>query len=119
MKRANVTLLLVLAGATVASHGQDRPLPEKLLLKDYRPQSTYRIPVTEVLTARYPAIDMHAHAYAGTPEHVARWVRLMDECGIAKAVVLTRATGEAFDAVHRLYGRYPDRFELSCGLDYR
>jgi len=35
--------------------------PETILLKDYRPKSIYKIPVTEVLKARYPVIDMHSH----------------------------------------------------------
>jgi predicted TIM-barrel fold metal-dependent hydrolase len=74
--------------------------------------------VTEIARAKFPAIDMHAHAYAKTPAEVSRWVKLMDEVGLAKAVVLTGAVGEKFDSLIKLYGEYPDRFELWCGLDY-
>ncbi|MGA8312461.1 MAG: hypothetical protein WB755_20690 [Terriglobales bacterium] len=34
--------------------------PEQILLKDYRPKSIYKIPLTEVAKARYPIIDMHS-----------------------------------------------------------
>jgi predicted TIM-barrel fold metal-dependent hydrolase len=38
--------------------------PEALLLKDFRPESIFNIPVNRVEKARYPVIDMHAHTYA-------------------------------------------------------
>src|SRR5882757_3750175 len=53
--------------------------PERILLKDYRPRSIYKIPVTHVSKAKYPIIDMHSHAYAKTPEEISEWVRNMDE----------------------------------------
>ena len=40
--------------------------PETILLKDYRPKSLYKIPITEVSRAKFPIIDMHSHAYAKT-----------------------------------------------------
>ena len=116
MERVSVTVLVVLvwaAGVPAANDG-----PETLLLKDFRLQSVYNIPNTEVAKAKYPAIDMHAHAYARTPEQVDQWVRVMDEHGIAKAVILTGTCGEPFDALYELYSKYPDRFELWCGFDY-
>jgi len=92
--------------------------PEKILLKDYRPVSLHRVPATTVERARVPAIDMHSHAYAKTPEEVDRWVNVMDAVGIDKTVVLTGAHGEEFDRLVALYSRYPKRFELWCGFDY-
>ena len=71
-------LLLASCTAEVFS-ANDRPIPETLLLKDFRPRSIYNIPKTTVKKARYPAIDMHAHNYAKTPEQLAEWVRIMDE----------------------------------------
>jgi len=42
----------------------------------------------------------------------------MDETGVQVTVVLTGATGEAFDRLADLYLKpYPDRFQLYCGLD--
>jgi predicted TIM-barrel fold metal-dependent hydrolase len=51
---------------------------ETLLLNNFRPESIFNVPVTNVEKARYPAIDMHAHTYA----------------------------------------KYPDRFEVWCGIDF-
>ena len=34
--------------------------PEQILLKDYRPKSIYKIPVTEVAKARYPIAGLNS-----------------------------------------------------------
>jgi predicted TIM-barrel fold metal-dependent hydrolase len=93
-------------------------LPEQILLKDYRPVSIHKVAVTTVPKARYPAIDMHSHPWAKTPEVVDRWVKVMDEVGIDKTVLLTGAHGAEFDGLVELYARYPTRFEPWCGFDY-
>ncbi len=91
--------------------------PETLLLKDYRPQSIYKIPVTEVAKAKFPVIDMHSHPYAKTAAEIDEWVRNMDEVGIEKTMILTMSTGAAFDEIQRKYAKYPERFEMWCGFD--
>jgi predicted TIM-barrel fold metal-dependent hydrolase len=91
--------------------------PEQILLKDYRPKSIHKIPRTEVKKAKYPVIDAHSHAYAKTPEQVAEWVKVMDEVGIEKTVVLSGATGKAFDEIYARYSKHPGRFEVWCGFD--
>ncbi len=118
MKRLITAVLLIAWCAVGLLAAAEEPSPETLLLKDFHPRSVYKTPQTEVGKARYPAIDMHAHDYAKTPEQVDRWVRVMDEHGIAKAVVLTGTTGKQFDDLVALYSKYPDRFELWCGFDY-
>ncbi len=75
-------------GAQNQLHGES---PEQILLKDYRPKSIYKIPVTEVAKAKYPIIDMHSHPYAKTPEQIAEWVDNMDQVGVEKTVILTAA----------------------------
>ena len=92
--------------------------PENILLKDYRPKSIYRIPITEVPKAKFPAIDMHSHPYAKTAQEIAEWVRNMDEVGIEKTMILAMATGDEFSNIYRKYSAYPDRFEIWCGFDY-
>lgn len=92
--------------------------PDKLLLKDYRPHSIFKIPQTRVERARYRAIDIHSHDYAPTEEAIDRWVRSMDEVGIEKTVILSGATGKKFDAILARYRKYPQRFEVWCGIDY-
>lgn len=92
--------------------------PEQILLKDYRPVSIYKIPLTAVSKARFPVIDMHSHPEAKTPEEVAKWIKTMDASGIEKSIVLAMVSGEEFDKVMALYSKYPDRFEVWCGFDY-
>jgi predicted TIM-barrel fold metal-dependent hydrolase len=117
-------LLAVLALASWSSHGfaQAKPVtpkaPDRILLKDYKPVAIHKVPVTTVGRARHPAIDMHSHPYAKTPEDVDRWAKIMDEAGIEKTVILTGATGAEFDRIAALYSRHPTRFELWCGFDY-
>lgn len=107
-------LLMLLRGGDAGAQSS----PENLLLKNYRPRSVYKIPVTKIERARYPVIDMHSHPYARSEEEVAQWVRTMDEVGIQKTILLTHATGAEFDSLYKVYSKYGDRFELWCGFDY-
>jgi uncharacterized protein len=93
------------------------PSPGTILLKDYRPKSIYKIPITEIQKAKYPIIDMHSHPYAKTVHQIEEWIENMDDVGVQKTVILTMATGTEFDNVYRKYSKYPDRFEVWCGLD--
>lgn len=116
-----VVLLLALAGTGLARAQAPEggaKTPDQILLKDYKPVSIHKVPVTTVPKARYPAIDMHSHPWAKTPEEIDRWVKTMDEVGIEKTVLLTGAHGAEFDRLVELYSRHPTRFELWCGFDY-
>lgn len=106
----------LLSGGTGVLAG-DQTSPETLLLKDFRPKSVYRIPETTVQKAKYPVIDMHAHVYARTPEQITDWIRVMDQAGVEKAIVMTGATGKEFDDIYATYAKYPERFEVWCGFD--
>ncbi|KPL09370.1 MAG: amidohydrolase [Bacteroides sp. SM23_62] len=92
--------------------------PETLLLKNFRPESIFNIPVNIVEKARYPVIDMHAHTYARSEAEMDQWVKTMDERGIEKTVILSPIHGLEFDSVFDAYAKYPDRFEVWCGIDF-
>ena len=109
-----LTVLLLGGGGPAAAQEN----PEQILLKDYAPNSIYKIPVTGISKAKYPVIDMHSHSYARTPEQIAEWVKNMDETGIEKTIVLTGASGSRFDEIYKQYSRFPGRFELWCGFDF-
>jgi predicted TIM-barrel fold metal-dependent hydrolase len=106
------------SGAIAAKRKATSESPERILLKDYRPKSLYKIPVTEIAKAKFPVIDMHSHPYAKTPEEIAQWVRTMDEVGVEKTTILTMTTGAEFDEIHRKYSKYPERFDMWCGFDF-
>jgi predicted TIM-barrel fold metal-dependent hydrolase len=105
------------AKSPAASPSNDDVSPETILLKDYRPISIYKIPVTAIPKAKFPIIDMHSHPYVKTPQEIDEWVRTMDEVGVLKTIILTMATGAEFDEIHRKYLKHPDRFETWCGFD--
>lgn len=104
------------------------PVPEKVLdassdveqlpLKDYRPVSVYKTPVTEIIKAKYPVIDMHSHTYALSEGGIDEVLANMDAVGIRKTIILTKAFGAKFDSIYAAYAPYGDRFELWCGFDY-
>jgi uncharacterized protein len=98
----------------VTSSGQNA---DNLKLKDYRPVSIYKIPVTNVLRAKYTAIDVHVHG-ARNDETIAQNIKVMDACGIEKAIILSGASGARFDAIVNMYAKYGNRFEIWCGFDY-
>ncbi|MGA8182872.1 MAG: amidohydrolase family protein [Terriglobia bacterium] len=98
--------------------GPEGPItPDKLLLKDYRPRSIYKIAETKITRAKYPVIDCHTHPYARTAAEVDQWVKNMDAVGLEKGVVMTMATGERFQEVGKRFTPHRDRFELWCGFD--
>lgn len=91
---------------------------DAIALKDYAPKPSVVVPETSVPKARYPAVDVHAHVNAKTPEEVAEWVKTMDEVGVETTVVLSGATGADFDKLVEMYLKpYPNRFQLYCGID--
>ena len=91
---------------------------DEVLLKDYAPETSLVVAETHVPKAKVGAIDVHTHVYAKTPEELTEWVETMDQVGIDVTVVLTGAIGEEFDRLAELYlTRYPERFQLYCGID--
>jgi hypothetical protein len=118
MNRLRFSSWLLLSLASAWAYAAQEPSPEQLLLKDFRPRSIYKVPVTSMAKARFPVIDMHSHDYAKTDEQIAEWVRTMDELGIKKSVILSCAHGKEFDAVLARYRKFPGRFSVWCGFDY-
>jgi uncharacterized protein len=119
-----LSLSALLFSLTILSSAQQRQmrapgLQDSLLLKDYTPNSIFKIPQTKVLKAKYPAIDMHMHAPRenGNLDSIARViVKNMDEAGVQKTILFC-GTGNSFDKMASVFGKYSDRFELWCGFD--
>ncbi len=102
---------------TSPSPASGQETPDKILLKDYRPRSIYKIPRTEITKARYPIIDVHCHG-ARPVERLGDWVRAMDAAGVEKAIVFTGAnSAERLAAAGQPYSKYPGRFDLWCSFD--
>ena len=121
---------MMLSGAGVAAVGRpsqaqqanspsdaDQDTPDKFLLKDYHPESIYKVPKTEVKKARFPVVDAHCHGVR-PPQQIDDMVKLMDASGVEKTVIFTGApTAERFNQVRQTYAKYPSRFALWCSFD--
>lgn len=114
---------LFFSSIMLLSHAQQRQirlpgLQDTLLHKNYRPQSIFKGPQTQILKAKYRAIDMHMHAPASgnLDSIVIVQLKNMDEAGIQKTILFC-GIGRAFDRLAAVYGKYPDRFDLWCGFD--
>jgi predicted TIM-barrel fold metal-dependent hydrolase len=92
--------------------------PNTILLKDYRPRSIYKVPVSQIEMAKFPIIDMHSHPYPKTEPEITTWLKNMDESNVEKTMILTMTTGKEFDEIYGKYSKYPERFEVWCGLDF-
>ena len=108
---AKIYLFFIIGMVAIGSAQED------ILLKNYDPVSIYNIPKTHIEKAKFPVIDMHSHAYATTSEEVEEWVATMDAKGIEKTIILSSATGRAFDSIYDRYSKYADRFDIWCGID--
>jgi len=115
MMRKSFTILIGITFLVTMAAAQSTP--DNLLLKNYRPVSIYKVPVTQIEKAKFPIIDVHSHPYAENLDQVAQWVKTMDACGIEKTIILTHETGAKFDSLYAVYSQYPGRFEVWCGFD--
>jgi uncharacterized protein len=113
MRVTVILMLTFMTGAYLQAQNADN-----ILLKDYRPVSIFKIPVTHIEKAAFPITDVHTHDYATNDGEVRKWIKTMDECGIEKSIVLTEASGARFDSIYSIYSKYANRFDLWCGFDY-
>ena len=121
MNSRNLYILFLMLLASCASNADKSSNSYdmgSLKLADYRPVSVYNIPVTHIQKAAYPVIDVHSHDYAAYQEEVDRWVETQKKVGIEKTLILSAQTGAGFDSVVKKYARYPERFDIWCGIDY-
>jgi predicted TIM-barrel fold metal-dependent hydrolase len=87
-----------------------------LPLSDFQPRSMLVTPAHEILQAKFPAIDFHNHLDAQDPADV---VRIMDACGIERAVNITMKVGkEARSIMRRFHAFAPERFATIAWMDW-
>ena len=71
VKIAAILILLLFLSPSIQLSAQNA---DNILVKNFRPVSIYKIPVTHIERAAYPIFDIHSHDYAKTEEDVAQWV---------------------------------------------
>jgi hypothetical protein len=122
--------MMMFSGAALAANGAAAPrgpaqvsldaapdTPDKLLLKDFRPVSIYRVPQSDIKRAKFPVFDVHCHG--ATPiDRLDEMVRLMDAVGVEKTVIFTGAgAADRFAEIAKPYSKYPNRLDLWCVFD--
>jgi hypothetical protein len=124
--------MMMLSGAALAARAPAAPAPqapaqttpeagqgtpEKLLLQDYRPESIYRVPKSDIKRAKFPIFDVHCHG-ARPIDQLAQMVRTMDAVGVEKTVIFTGASSaDRFAEIAKAYSKYPNRFDPWCSFD--
>ncbi len=106
---------------------QEAPLDgrdgRQLLLENFRPRPTLKVPQDEVKRARFPVVDVHTHfreKFRGTAEELEAWVRLMDRSHIAVCVSLDGKWGELVEEHARLLcTKHKDRFAIFANIDWQ
>ncbi len=98
LKSANAAGLALALPSTILATEEEKAAtaasnPKTILLKDYRPRSIYKVPVTQVDKAKFSIIDMHSHPEPKTDAEINTWIKNMDEVGVEKSMVLTMARG--------------------------
>lgn len=93
----------------------------QLLLENFRPQPTLKVPQTVVSSARFPAIDTHTHfrLKLRTAEQLDDFVKVMDRNRIALCVSLDGQLGDELSEHIKFLGKYPGRFAVLANVDWR
>lgn len=99
------------------------PARDQLPLRDYDPYAMLRVPVTEVLRARFPVIDVHCHLNDGIVMRKStdprQFIHVMDQTNVKAAINLTGGWGEKLRrSLHSLTDSFPGRFYVFCQIDY-
>ncbi len=127
-----LTVLLLLAGigfplfGSSPAVGQEQPLDgnegRDLLLRNFRPVPTLKVPQHLLKQARFPVVDMHTHFFhrlKHSADQLDHFVELMNRHNIAVCASLDGRLGETFTE-HRkyLWTRYQDRFLIFVNVDW-
>lgn len=114
-------LALVLAAACTAKtvENEQAVITDTLLLKDYRPESIFKVEEHHPEQAKYPVVDMHLHPFTDDPEEIKQWVGTFDRNNVEKVIIYTYACGEEFERLYNLFTGISDKFEMWCSFDLR
>ncbi len=105
------------------SHLQLAPAQDRLLLRDFAPDTLLRVDSTKVPRARFPVIDVHCHINDGIVARKSidpgQLIRVMDETNVKCAINLTGGWGPNLQrSLQTLTQRFPGRFLVFCQIDY-
>ncbi len=119
-----VISLTALCLSLFAQNGPENEDKDKLLLRDFHPQSMLQVPTHPVNRARFPVIDVHNHvndARSKGRDHMpaSEVLKIMDDCNIQKIVILTGGWGNDLQrVVDEMAKPYPGRFMVFTQIDW-
>lgn len=93
---------------------------EELLLRDYAPKPRLVVPAHEVLRARYPVINIHAHFRHWVPHYSAEQITaIMAACNVERVVDLDGFLGEELrEEIAQYAQRAPDRLIVFATFNF-
>jgi len=92
-------------------------LGQEILLSDYQPKTYLTVPVSEVLKAKFPVINVHAHFRRSTPRTPEQMDAIMGVCNVRTAIDMDGGLGQDLrDEVERFVKPYPGRFLIMANV---
>lgn len=85
-----ISAIFILCCISVTNFSLSAQNADNLLLKNFRPVSIYKIPVTHVVRAAFPVIDVHSHDYARTDKEAANLFKSITETSFLKSMTVWR-----------------------------
>ncbi len=97
----------------ITSQAQD------LTFEEYNPTSTLVVPLTPILKAKFPFIDVHGHQYRMANQDLAPVIAAMDTLNMGIMVNLSGRSGNNLKkAVQNIKDNYPNRFVVFANVDF-
>lgn len=92
---------------------------QDLTFEEYNPTSTLVVPGNEVLSAKFPFIDVHGHQYQMANQDLTPVVAAMDTLNMAIMVNLSGRSGDELKkSVQNIKDNYPNRFVVFANIDF-
>lgn len=92
---------------------------QELSFEEYNPTSTLVVPKNEVVSAKFPFIDVHGHQYRMPNQDLAPVVAAMDTLNMAIMVNLSGRSGDdLIKSVKNIKDNFPNRFVVFANVDF-
>lgn len=106
-------ILLIIFFSSTALQAQD------LSFEEYNPTSTLVVPGKNVLTAKFPFIDVHGHQYRMPTQDLAPVIAAMDTLNMGIMVNLSGRSGDILlQSIRNIEDHFPNRFVVFANVDF-
>jgi predicted TIM-barrel fold metal-dependent hydrolase len=102
-------------GAEQRGAGGEASSAPEITLREFEPVSMLKVTQTEVLRAKFPATDFHAHISGSDPEQL---LKVMAATNLETIVNFSGGSGEALEANVAKFAPYGDRFVTFANVQW-